>query len=290
MFGDESKAILVEMNIELVTERRIQMTVDFSQPITSYELLAIILAVLALAIPLIKWIYENCCKRLAIDFLPSNVITLFFNRSGAYVTLGGVYETKNKPAVIKKVSVKVIRMSDHAELSLIWSTFPSPVYRRIAGNFETSFETAHAFKVEADTLTPAYIEFENERENVEDSISQILLPVRDASLPILNNGNNTIFESDRQLRLTQQFQSAKLNLNELFFWKRGAYNLVLRTQYNDVDFSKSYSFDITEEESNRLRKNIDYLLVDSIANHFHAPLAFFTIKKDFVEKAQHSNM
>jgi len=78
------------------------MSFNFEQPITAYELIAIILSVFALIIPLIKFVYNKLIKRLKIDFLPSGMITLYFNKSGAYISLGGVYEAKNKDATVKK--------------------------------------------------------------------------------------------------------------------------------------------------------------------------------------------
>ena len=42
------------------------MKFDFSVPMTFYELLAIVLAALALIIPLVKWIYDKYIKVICI--------------------------------------------------------------------------------------------------------------------------------------------------------------------------------------------------------------------------------
>ena len=154
---------------------------NFEQPITTYELIAIILSVIALLLPVGKWILDKLIKRLKFDFLPSGMITLYHNKSGSYISLGGVYEAKNKSTTVKEISATVIRKNDNATLPLTWSTFPSPVYRTVAGNYETSFETAHPFKVEADTLAPAFIEFSKTATNVSDETNIILAPVVRAS-------------------------------------------------------------------------------------------------------------
>ena len=107
------------------------MNINWTQPITVYELIAIALSTIALIIPLIKNIYHHFIKKLKVDFLPSGMITLFHNRSGSYISLGGVYEVKNKSTTIKEITAKVFRQSDNATLSLIWSTFPSPIYRKL---------------------------------------------------------------------------------------------------------------------------------------------------------------
>ena len=168
------------------------MNINWTQPITVYELIAIALSTIALIIPLIKYIYNHFIKKLKVDFLPSGMITLFHNRSGSYTSLGGVYEVKNKSTTIKEITAKVIRQSDNASLSLIWSTFPSPICRRVAGNFETSFETAHPFKVEADTLAPAFVEFVDKCVNMDEVSNNILYPVVCATMPIFSQPNATL--------------------------------------------------------------------------------------------------
>lgn len=53
------------------------MNINWTQPITVYELIAIALSTIALIIPLIKYIYNHFIKKLKVDFLPSGMITLF---------------------------------------------------------------------------------------------------------------------------------------------------------------------------------------------------------------------
>ena len=55
---------------------------NFDQPITTYEFIAIVLSVIALLIPVGKWIYDKLIKRLRFDFIPSGMITLYHNKSG----------------------------------------------------------------------------------------------------------------------------------------------------------------------------------------------------------------
>lgn len=47
------------------------MNINWTQPITVYELIAIALSTIALIIPLIKYIYNHFIKKLKVDFLPS---------------------------------------------------------------------------------------------------------------------------------------------------------------------------------------------------------------------------
>lgn len=262
------------------------MPINFEQPMTTYELIAIILSILALVIPALKWLYDKFIKRLKIDFLPSGMITLLHNKSGSYLTLGGVYEAKNKATTVKKISAKVIRKSDNATLSLMWSTFPSPVFRSVAGNYETTFETAHPFKVDADTLAPAFVEFSNASSNIGEVSDGILRPVVNASAAILSQTNIAVLAADTAIKSLSEYNAAKLALNDFFFWKADTYELVLTTVHSKGTFDKKYVFHLSADESSSLRGNIDNLLVIHVANHFRLPLQMESVRKEFEEKKQ----
>ena len=257
------------------------MPINFEQPMTTYELIAIILSILALVIPALKWLYDKFLKRLEIDFLPSGMITLLHNRSGSYITLGGVYEAKNKSTTVKEISAKV-----NATLSLLWSVFPSPVFRSVAGNYETTFETAHPFKVEADTLAPAFVEFSNTASNMTEVSDGILFPVVKASTAILSQANITVLAADTAVKSLPEYNTAKLALNDFFFWKADIYELVLTTVHSKGTFDKKYVFQLLADESSSLRSNIDNLLVIHVANHFGLSLQMKSVRKEFEENKQ----
>ena len=259
------------------------MPINFEQPMTTYELIAIILSVLALVIPAIKWAYDKFIKRLKLDFLPSGMITLYHNRSGSYISLGGVYEAKNKSTTIREISAKVIRKSDNATLSLLWSTFPSPVFRSVAGNYETTFETAHPFKVEADTLAPAFVEFSNAAIDVNDVTNVALRPVVNASVPILSQVNVSTMSADAAIKALPEYNAAKIVLNDHFFWKPDVYQIVLKTVHSKGSLDKCYIFKLSVEESGLLRNNIDSILVSHIANHFGMTVQIGSVRKEFSE-------
>lgn len=262
------------------------MPINFEEPITTYEIIAIILSILALVIPALKWVYDRFLKRLKIDFLPSGMITLLHNKSGSYITLGGVYEAKNKATTVKEISAKVIRKSDNATLSLLWSTFPSPIVRSVAGNYETAFETAHPFKVEADTLAPAFVEFSNTTSNMTEVSDDILRPVVNASTAILSQANIAVWAADTAVKSLREYNTAKLALNDFFFWKADTYELVLTKVHSKGSFDKKYEFHLSADESNSLRSNIDNLLVIHVANHFRLSLQMKSVRKEFKEKKQ----
>lgn len=259
------------------------MTIEFSKSISIYELFAIGLAVLSLLVQFWKWIFNKYIVKTKLNFIPSAMITLYFNKSGSYVSLGGVFEAKRKSAIVKDLSVKIHRQSDNAELSLTWSTFPSPVYRRVAGNYESSFETAHPFKVSADSLEPIFVEFAND-ENVDKRIQDVINSTSSICSAILSQPNITLPEADSAFKISNEFQNARISLNDDFFWKQDDYVLELTAIYNeDKVCSSQYCFSLSLDESNLLRDNITRLLIQPIGNHFNMTVSVNSVRKNYIQ-------
>ena len=255
------------------------MSIDFTTPMTFYELVGIILAGLALLIPFVKWIIEKWFKRLKIDFLISDIVTIYFNKSGSYINLGGVYKTKNKTATIKNISAQVIRKSDNATLNLSWSTFPSPIVKEIAGQYEHTFETAHPFSANADMLTPAFIEFTNEKNNIGEEIAVAVRDLYNTENSILFQQNISLLEVDQKIHATEDYSNSKIKLHDFFFWKLGLYEINLLTEYDNKKFTKKYTFELNEDDIDKLQNNIESILIDPIATHFNLRATYYTVRK-----------
>ena len=135
------------------------MPQETTNVMTTYEIIATVIAILALLQPWIIKLWDRFCRKIRVNFIPSAKIKLYYNRSGAYVYLGGVIEAKNKAAVVKDIAVKVVRKKDKAELLLDWSSFMIPVFQSVGGNAVTTSEIARPFKVESGSLYPVFIEF-----------------------------------------------------------------------------------------------------------------------------------
>lgn len=71
------------------------MNFNLSQPMTLYELIAIVLSIIALAMQIIPKIYNKFFKKLDLIFIPNRDIKLLFNQSGAYINIDGAFESKN---------------------------------------------------------------------------------------------------------------------------------------------------------------------------------------------------
>ena len=95
---------------------------------TTYELTATIIAIIALIqpwiIPLLKKIFL---------FTPAANLQLSNDYRGAYVRLSGVIEAKHQSIIVRNIRVKFTRGSDGAELCFDWSSLISPVFQTVGG-------------------------------------------------------------------------------------------------------------------------------------------------------------
>lgn len=72
---------------------------------TTYEMIATAIAILALLQPWIIKLWDRFFRKIHVNFIPTAKIKLYYNRSGAYVYLGGVIESKNKAAIVKDIAI-----------------------------------------------------------------------------------------------------------------------------------------------------------------------------------------
>ncbi|MHC1747339.1 MAG: hypothetical protein AB9856_02995 [Cellulosilyticaceae bacterium] len=266
------------------------MKFDFTQPITAYEFLAIVLALLALITPLFKWVYQKILKKEVVNFYPSDKIKLFFNSSGAYLQLGGTFESKNRPAIVKDICVNVIRVKDNSKLELEWSSFVSPVFQRIGNNPIITHETSRAFKIDTDGLVPAFIEFTIKDRKTKNKLEEIYNEITTISLQYRLQNIDRILseyqEATEKLYQEEKYRKSHDELLKSMFWQASEYKVQLIVNYNNNQtFSKVYSLDILEEESESIEKNIDIILLNPLSNIFNRPSYYKVLYKDFNESS-----
>ena len=230
-----------------------------------------------------KWAYDKYVKKLRFDFIPSGMLTLYFDRNGSYFALSGVYEAKNKSATVQNITALVERESDKATLNLRWQTCSPPKVRFFAGNIETESETAHPFKVEADTLFPVSVGFENANQNIAEKLSNLLEPIHNVIVFMMTQQHLSPDQINAQIRQMPDADHVKRRLNDDFFWRSGVYYIKLVTKYNNLLLDKKYTFTLSDAESDRMRNNIDNLLMEPVARYYFSPFPFSTVQKELVE-------
>lgn len=258
------------------------MPQDTTNIMSPYEIIATIIAVIALFQPWIIKLYNHFLKKIRVSFIPSAQIVLYYNRSGAYVYLGGVIESKNQAAVIKDISVKVIRQNDKAELNLDWSAFRVPVFQTIGGNPVTTSEIARPFKVEVGSLYPVFVEFAsvNTQENSRRSEIYSILAAEAFNITQLNV---TFEQAKKMLVASQYYQDFKDELLQDFYWKEASYIIELTITYNEEKTKQyRYKFSIDASEYVAFKENIEKLLQGAIDDIYRVPVNLFYPQKDFV--------
>lgn len=258
------------------------MPLDTTNIMSTYEIVATIIAVIALLQPWFIKLYSRFLRKICVSFIPSAKIKLYYNKSGAYVYLGGVIESKNQTAVVKDISVKVIRQSDKAELNLGWSSFMVPVFQSIGGDPVTTSEIARPFKIEAGDLYPVFIEFASV--NIQDNSrrSEIYNIMASEAFNITRS-IVTIDQAKQILVNSQYYQSFRDELLQDFYWKEADYIIELSITYNEEKTKQyRYKFSIDANESTAFKKNIANSLESAIDEIYRVPTNFLCPQKDFV--------
>lgn len=249
---------------------------------TPYEFVATILAVIALIQPWIIAAWKRFFKPLKVTFIPSAKIKLYYNRSGAYIYLGGVIEAKNRPAVIKNILVKAIRQSDKAELTMDWSSFMVPMFQSVGGNSITTSEIARPFMIGANGLNPVFVEFANSDTQMVERLSKIYEKLILESRRISNMAT-PFEEAKKQLQEMPEYQTFREELLENFYWKVSDYQIELSISHSDNKIETyRYRFSLDQDEISEFRKNIDEAMLCELKTLYYQPINLKTFQKDFV--------
>ena len=249
---------------------------------THYEIIATFLAIMALVQPWAITIFKKVFKPLKVSFIPSSKIKLYYNRSGAYIYCGGVIEAKNRSAIIKNISAKIVRQNDKAELVMDWSCFMVPIFQSVGGNPVTTNEIARPFMVGENNLNPVFVEFANADTMMTNRLSKIHEKLTLESKQIYNI--SIPFENAKeQLQAMPEYKIFREELVENFYWKASDYQLELSISHsnNKVEIYK-YRFSLNQDEIDEFRNNIDESMLCELKLLYYRPVNFNTFQKDFV--------
>ena len=258
------------------------MPQETTNVMTTYEIIATVIAILALLQPWMIKLWDRFCRRICVNFIPSSKIKLYYNRSGAYVYLGGVIEAKNKAAVVKDIAVKVVRKKDNAELLLDWSSFMIPVFQSVGGNAVTTSEIARPFKVEAGSLYPVFIEFTSTNIQESNRLTEIYNTLSSEFVGIMQL-NITIDQAKLVLATLSSYRTFKDELLQNFYWRADDYVIELTITYNNTKTQRyKFKFNIDVREADSLKGNIEKSLQSVVDEFYRVPTNLFCPQKDFV--------
>lgn len=254
---------------------------------TKYEtistVISIIAIVLTILIPISQWVWKKWIMTAKVKYYPTGQATLFFNQSGSYIRINGVLEAERNAATIKKMSVALTRKQDERKLNLVWSYLISPVNQSMLGNYLQTMEAAHPFRVEADSVACAFIEYSDPSDSSGIKIRKICSDLIPHIQTIIQN--HPYDEALSLFAKSPEYIDAKNSLLSDFFWEVGKYSAVIAVEY-DKQKTKTFSleFTVTEQMSNDLRNNIDESLIAKLKDCYQVPLAFKSPMVEIIEE------
>lgn len=253
------------------------------QPMSTYEKLALIMSGVAILIPIVQWIWKKYIQKPRLNFLPTGRAFLFCNRSGSYIRIEGVYEAQKKPITVKNISVIVRRKKDDNQLRLQWSVFISPVNQSLIGNYMLSTETAHPFRIEADSIVSAFTEFSDPF----DSAGKTLQPIFEKNQSIIAELRKE--NADYQTALikfveTPEYAEAKSSMEKQLFWEIGQYAVTIEVQYGKKTERFAYEFEVNQAENDKMLSNIKESIISDLKSAYNIPLSMQTILVEIKEK------
>lgn len=220
--------------------------------------------ILSIGIPLFQYIRKTYWVKAKIEFHHDGQVTLFFNKSGAYIRINGVIESKRKSVVIKKVNVELTHVKTSTKLHLPWFFFISPVTQTLfSNNFQqtstSSKEMAHPFRVEANSIVCSFIEFGDPSQSalfkIQKACSKFEQSISTQSL------KSSFQDTFNTLSKEPTFLESKNEIKQEFYWNLGTYSVDITFEYDNNKREKfSYRFEIKEHEFEKLNDNIDEIL------------------------------
>lgn len=250
---------------------------ETTEMMSKYETISTVLSIIAISlsilVPFVQWVWKKWIMTAKVKYYPTGQTMLFFNQSGSYIRFNGVLESQRKAATIKRMSLVLTRKRDDQKLKLLWSYLISPVNQNMLGNYVQTTEAAHPFRVEADSVACAFVEYSDPSDSSGKKIRKICLDLSSSKLQISQNLSYEEALSD--FSKFPEYIDAKNSLLSDFYWEIGNYTVDISVDY-DKRKTKTFSFDFTvsEQDYTDLRNNIDESLIIKLKEYYHVLPAF----------------
>lgn len=257
--------------------------IDFTDKMSIYELLALIISMVALVVPIINWAWKKWIKKAKLHYMSNGTANLFFNQSGSYLRIDGVYEALNKAVSIKNISISVKRRRDDAKLNLSWSYFISPVYQNLVGKYVQTTEKSHPFRIDVDSIACAFIEFADPFDSAGKGFRLCTKELFDQAKQSTMFFNN-YYEAVEAYRKIPEYSKAKNTIEKHFFWEIGKYDIMICAEFGKEKKEFCFSMSVDEESHTKLYENVDESLVAPLKKEYGVDWNFQNATVEIVEK------
>ena len=258
-------------------------SVQIVAPMTQYERWALILSAVAILIPIVQWVWKKWVETPILKYYPNGTIRLFFNQSGSYIRINGVFESLRKPTSVKKVDAQIKRKRDNKERNLSWSYFISPFVHVMGPNAVQGNETAHPFRVDADSIVCAFIEFADPFNSFGKAFNVVTKDLFQSIYDI--KGKTDDFQAAlKEYQQRDDYKKAKELLNNEFIWEIGKYDLVIEASHTIRKETYSFEFTLDEADYSAMHQNIDEALVSPLKDAYGVARYFQSVDIELKNK------
>lgn len=230
---------------------------------TVYEKWALILSIVAIVIPIIQAIWKKWIVCAKLTYMPTGRGILYFNQSGSYIRLDGVYGSEHKPVYIKKISAKITRQKDERKLNLTWSSLISPVNQNMVGNYLQTTESAHPFRIDADSVACAFTEFADPYDSFGKKFKLTTEPLF-SKIQKYQQKQTEYSAALSDYKNSPEYETAKQLAEKEFFWEIGKYDIDIEVLYGKKVKHFGCTFNVNEQENAMLIQNIEESLLSPL--------------------------
>lgn len=252
------------------------MVINFST-ITIYELLALCVSLIAILIPIVQWVWKKFVVRPDLKHYPTGRAYLFTNKSGSYIQFQGVFEALKKSISIRNIKLKIVRKKDDKALNLTWAVLMSPVNQQIVGAYASASEIAHPFRIEADSVACAFIEFSDFYGASEKTLRPYFERLEEA-IHTIDIRNKSYDEAYKEFVALDEYKDIKRTMEQEMFWIISEYEMILEVEYDEQQVLFHYNFDVSNENVDDLKHNTDETITSLLKNKYGKPLNGKTIQ------------
>lgn len=235
---------------------------------TKYEKISVALAIAALVIsilvPLVQWIYRE--KRKAIlKYYPTGHAFAYCNLSGSYIRIDGVFEALKRAISLKKVSISIARKKDEKKLNLEWFKFYSPASQSFMGLQASAEELAHPFRIDADHVACAFIEFGDPNDSAGKTIRPLCNSLFEECKKI-KAAESDYSKAKKLLESSEPYKTLRDTMKKELFWEIGEYQVTVIACYAEEEKVFTVDTSVSETQYSQFLAGIDELCIIQLKN------------------------
>lgn len=244
------------------------------------------IAVLALVLPGLRWLYDRFFRKGKISFYKIDKIAINFAWQGLVLNLNGTYRAMNEPLFVESIAASVVRQRDSSQHAFEWRLVRFPTFGSTGTNW--NFGTAGGYLVTPaqpiryDLLfyDPATEKtFEPLKAEIQEKWSaHVDAALEAASTPMLVAAplsvvppsptehaapteavaqapdEETVFEEFYE---SEDVRRIRVDIDRACYWEAGRYSLTMniKTAEPNRSFIYRWTFELSEDDARKLRDN-----------------------------------